>query len=163
MQIALAAEQNLPDFRRYTNYTAFVEGWALYAERLAYELGWYESDRFGNLGRLQFEAIRAARLVVDTGIHDLGWSWDQAVSFYRTNTGSHLSSSQGSVGRFMRWPGQATAYMIGMNKLLELRAQMQQEQGSNYDLRQFHNLVLSGAAMPFSVLEGVIQEATRNQ
>jgi uncharacterized protein (DUF885 family) len=153
LQIALAQEQPLPDFRRYLNYTAFVEGWALYAERLAFELGWYATDPYGNLGRLQFEAIRAARLAVDTGIHARGWSWDQAVSFYRRNTGASLYSAQGNVGRFMRWPGQATSYMIGMKKLLQLRAQLAQSRGQDYDIREFHRQVLSGAAMPLDILQ----------
>jgi uncharacterized protein (DUF885 family) len=160
LQIALAQEQALPDFRRYTNYTAFVEGWALYAERLAFELGWYEGDPYGNLGRLQFEAIRATRLVVDTGIHAYGWSWNKAVSFYHENTGESLYYSQGAVGRFMRWPAQATAYMVGMNKFLELRARMQEQRGDDYDLRDFHTRVLSGAAMPFSILEHSLDESS---
>ena len=159
LQIALAQEQNLPDFRRYTNFTAFVEGWALYAERLAAELGWYDADPYGNLGRLQFEAIRAARLAVDTGIHAQGWSWDQAVSFYQENTGDSFGAAQGAVARFMRWPGQATAYMVGMNQFLALRSQLQAARGENYDLREFHNLVLTGAAMPMTILGGVIEDA----
>jgi uncharacterized protein (DUF885 family) len=152
LQIALAQEQALPDFRRYTNYTAFVEGWALYAERLAFELGWYDDDAIGNLGRLQFEAIRAARLVLDTGIHNKGWSWDEAVASYQANTGASLGSSQSNVARFMRWPGQATAYMVGMNRLLELRAQMQEAQSDSFSLKDFHSRVLTGAAMPLDIL-----------
>jgi uncharacterized protein (DUF885 family) len=160
LQIALAREQALPDFRRFTNYSAFVEGWALYAERLAADLGWYAQDPYGDMGRLEFEAIRAARLVMDTGIHDLGWSWDQAVAFWEENTGSSLSQAQGAVARFMRWPGQATAYMIGMNKFLELREVMQLERGANYDIRDYHNLVLNGAAMPLTILEDVVYNAS---
>jgi uncharacterized protein (DUF885 family) len=159
MQIALAQEQSLPDFRRYTHFTAFVEGWALYAEHLAGELNWYENDPYGELGRLQFEAIRAARLVVDTGIHAQGWSWDEAVSFYQDNTGSSFGAAQGAAARFMRLPGQATAYMVGMNQILALRAQLQVARGENFELREFHNLLLTGAAMPMTVLAGVVEDA----
>ena len=162
LQIALAQEQALPDFRRYTTYTGFVEGWALYAERLAWELGWYDEDPYGNLGRLQFEAIRAARLVVDTGIHHYGWSWNRAVAFYRDATGESQYSSQGNVGRFLRWPGQATAYMIGMNRMLSLREKMADAEGDQFELRDFHRFVLSGAAMPLSILgKALTRELTR--
>jgi uncharacterized protein (DUF885 family) len=108
---------------------------------------------------LQFEAIRAARLVVDTGIHAQGWSWDEAVSFYQDNTGSSFGAAQGAAARFMRWPGQATAYMVGMNQILALRAQLQAARGENFELREFHNLVLTGAAMPMTILAGVVEDA----
>jgi uncharacterized protein (DUF885 family) len=162
LQIALAQEQALPDFRRHTNYTAFVEGWALYAERLAAELGWYDSDPYGDLGRLQWEAVRAARLAVDTGIHDRGWSWDEAVDFYQQNTGSTYGSAQGNVARFMLYPAQATSYMIGMKKILELRDLMQTSLGADYDIADFHNLVLTGGALPLSILEKVVKQASQN-
>ncbi len=152
LQLALAQEQSLPDFRRYVKYTGFTEGWALYAERLAYELGWYAGDPIGNLGRLQFEAIRAARLVLDTGIHALGWTWDEAVAAYQTHTGASLGSAQGNVARFMRWPGQATAYMVGMLRILELRNAQEQQLGDNFSLTDFHSQVLTGAAMPLDIL-----------
>ncbi|MBT4518666.1 MAG: DUF885 domain-containing protein, partial [Halieaceae bacterium] len=154
--------QALPDFRRHTNYTAFVEGWALYAERLAAELGWYDSDPYGDLGRLQWEAVRAARLAVDTGIHDRGWSWDEAVDFYQQNTGSTYGSAQGNVARFMLYPAQATSYMIGMKKILELRDLMQTSLGADYDIADFHNLVLTGGALPLSILEKVVKQASQN-
>jgi uncharacterized protein (DUF885 family) len=158
LQIALARELDLPDFQRQVTYAGFTEGWALYAERLAAELGWYAGDPYGDLGRLQFEAIRAARLAADTGVHHLGWSWEQAVSFYEENTGSSRRSAEGNIGRFMRWPGQATAYMSGMNKILELRALVQQRQGGAFDIRQFHNLVLGGGSMPLTILDRVVRE-----
>ena len=132
-----------------------MEGWARYAERLAFELGWYEGDPYGNLGRLQFELIRAARLAVDTGIHARGWSWDQAVGFYQENTGASLGNAQGNVGRFMRWPAQATGYMVGMKKLLALRARQQEILGQDYRLQDFHTQVLGGGALPLVLLEQI--------
>jgi uncharacterized protein (DUF885 family) len=157
LQNALGQEQDLPDFRRYGFYNAFSEGWALYAERLAYELGWYQQDPYGDLGRLQYEALRATRLVVDTGIHDLGWSWDEAVDFFRDNAATSQRTAEGAVARYMRWPAQATSYMVGMKKFLELRERMQQS--PNYDIRQFHNLVLTEAALPLSILEQLVDRA----
>lgn len=157
LQIALGQEQDLPDFRRYGFYNAFSEGWALYAERLAYEMGWYQQDPYGDLGRLQYEALRAARLVVDTGIHHLGWSWNQAVDFFRDNAATSQRGAEGAVARYMRWPAQATSYMIGMKKFLELRERMQQR--PDYDIRQFHNLVLTEAALPLSILEQLVDSA----
>jgi uncharacterized protein (DUF885 family) len=155
LQIALGHEQDIPDFRRYGFYTAFVEGWALYAERLAFDLGWYEQDPYGDFGRLQYEALRATRLAVDTGIHHMGWSWTQAVNFFRDNAVTSQRTAEGAVARYLRWPAQATSYMIGMNKFLELRARMQQS--PNYDIRQFHNLVLTKGALPLSILEQVVE------
>jgi uncharacterized protein (DUF885 family) len=157
LQIALAQELDLPTFRRFYTYTGFSEGWALYAERLASDLGWYATDPYGDLGRLQFEAIRAARLVVDTGIHDRGWSWDQAVAYWAENTGSSEGEAQGSVARFMRWPGQATAYLIGMNKFLELRSRMEASRGENYDIREYHSLVLGDGSMPLTILDTLVE------
>ncbi len=150
LQIALARELDNPDFQRHTNFTGFVEGWGLYAERLAYDLGWYQNDAYGNLGRLQFEAIRAARLAVDTGIHQLGWSFDEATDFYARNAGVSTGNAQGNVARFLRWPGQATAYMVGLLHILELRDQFG---GVNGDLHDFHARLLGGGAVPLELLD----------
>lgn len=156
LQIGIAQDLDLPTFRRIVRSTAFVEGWALYAERLAYELGWYDSDLFGNLGRLQFEAMRAARLVMDTGIHDLGWSFDEATQFSIDNVGWPLGQSQGAVGRYSVFTAQATAYMVGMLKFLELRQRAMDALGTDFDLREYHRVVLGTGGMPLSVLDTVV-------
>jgi len=155
-QIAIAMEQDVPAFRKIVHFTAFVEGWALYAERLAYELGWYESDSFGDLGRLQYEALRAARLVMDTGIHSMGWSFDEAAAFNRDNVGWSIPASQGAAGRYSVWPGQAAAYMIGMLQILQERQRAQDVLGAQYDLKAFHRAVLSNGAVPLSLLDDVV-------
>jgi len=155
-QIAIAMEQDVPAFRKIVHFTAFVEGWALYAERLAYELGWYENDSYGDLGRLQYEALRAARLVMDTGIHSMGWSFDEAAAFNRDNVGWSIAASQGAAGRYSVWPGQAAAYMIGMLQILQERQRAQDVLGAQYDLKAFHRAVLSNGAVPLSLLDDVV-------
>lgn len=158
MQIALAMEQDAPTFRKVERVTAFVEGWALYAERLAYELGWYDNDRFGNLGRLQFEALRAARLVIDTGIHSLGWSFDQAVQFNADNVGASTRSSQSAAARYSVIPGQATAYMVGMLHILAARQRAMDDLGAEFDLKEFHGVVLSAGGVPMPLLDTVVDD-----
>lgn len=155
-QIAIGMEQGGPSLRRAIRYTAFVEGWALYAERLAYELGWYDNDPYGNLGRLQFEALRAARLVIDTGIHAMGWTFEQAVQFNQDNLGASRPSSEGAAGRYSVVPAQATAYMIGMLDILRLRQEAMDALGSEFDLIEFHRVVLTSGGIPLALLEGVI-------
>ncbi len=155
-QIAIAAESNAPLFRKVVRSTGFTEGWALYAERLAFELGWYDNDVFGNLGRLQFEALRAARLVIDTGIHSMGWSFDQAVQFNQDNVGASLGDSQGAVRRYSVWPGQATAYMVGMLQILSERQRAMDALGVDFDLIAFHRALLSNGAVPLSLLSSVV-------
>jgi len=155
-QIAIAMEQDVPSFRKGARFTAFVEGWALYAERLAWELGWHENDPYSNLGRLQYEALRAARLVMDTGIHNLGWSFDQAVEFNREAIGWTLGQSQGAAARYSVWPGQATAYMVGMLQILEARQRAMDELGNQFDLIAFHRAVLSNGAVPLALLDTVV-------
>lgn len=153
LQIALANEVNLPLFRRKMHFTSFIEGWALYSERLAKEQNWYSGDAYGDLGRLQFEAMRAARLVVDTGIHYFGWTQQQANSYHLANVGFN-----GSIARYSVWPGQATAYTIGMLKILELRTMAQTELGASFDLKEFHSVVLNNAAIPLDVLEQQVHQ-----
>jgi len=156
MQIAIAMEQDAPAFRKLVRFTAFVEGWALYAERLAYELGWYDNDPYGNLGRLQFEALRAARLVIDTGIHSLGWSFDQAAQFNEDNVGWATGASQGAAARYSVIPGQATAYMVGMLQILQVRQRAMDELGTEFDLKGFHRAVLGNGAVPLQLLDSVV-------
>ena len=143
----------MPESRRFITFTAFVEGWALYAERLAVELGWYKVDPYGRLGQLQFESIRAARLATDTGIHLYRWSFDEAVNFYQQNTGASFGASQGAVIRFILYPGQANAYMIGMKKIQALRERFNTAKGEQYQLKDFHDLVLGGGSMPLDILD----------
>ncbi|MGB0495109.1 MAG: DUF885 domain-containing protein [Kangiellaceae bacterium] len=151
MQIALARELNLPEFRKRINFTSFVEGWGLYAERLAKDLGWYEGDIYGDLGRLQFEAMRAARLVIDTGIHNKGWTYNESDQFHIDNVGF-----AGSIARYSVWPGQATAYMTGMLKFLELRQRAEDQLGENYDIKSFHSELIGSGSMPTNLLDGLI-------
>ena len=155
-QIAIAQQLDLPSFRRGSDFTAYVEGWALYAERLASELGFYENDVYGDLGRLQAEAFRAARLVVDTGIHAQKWSFNQAVDFTVDNTGLPHNYIQAEVSRYISLPGQATAYYIGYTKILEARQRAMNELGDQFDLKEFHNLLLGSGAMPLDILDQVI-------
>jgi len=155
-QIAIAQQLDLPSFRRGADFTAYVEGWALYAEHLAKELGFYEGDPYGDLGRLQAQAFRTARLVVDTGIHARKWSFDQAVNFMVENTGMPWAMMQGEVSRYITLPGQATAYYIGFMKILETRQKTMDELGEEFNLKEFHNVLLGNGAMPLRVLEQVV-------
>jgi uncharacterized protein (DUF885 family) len=151
-QIAIQMDQDTPVFRKMSRVTAFVEGWALYAERLAWELGWYDNDPYGNLGRLQYEALRATRLVVDTGVHSMGWSFDQSVQYLEENLGSSNGSAQGSVGRYSAVPAQATAYMVGMLQILDARQRAIDALGTDFDLIEFHRLLLSNGALPMTLM-----------
>ena len=151
-QIAIQMDQNTPVFRRSSRVTAFVEGWALYAERLAYELNWYDNDPYGDLGRLQYEALRATRLVVDTGIHSMGWSFDQSVQYLEDNLGVSNGSAQGATGRYSVVPAQATAYMVGMLQILAARQRAIDALGAQFDLIEFHRLLLSNGAVPMDIM-----------
>ena len=155
-QIAIAQQLDLPTFRRASDFTAYVEGWALYAERLVSELGLYDTDVYGDLGRLQAEAFRAARLVVDTGIHAKHWTFDRAVDFMVENTGMPQNAMQGEVSRYISLPGQATAYYIGYTKILEVRQRAMDELGDQFDLKEFHNILLGSGALPLDILDQVI-------
>jgi prolyl oligopeptidase len=158
LQIALQQElTNLPAFRRHGGYTAFIEGWGLYSERLPKEVGFY-NDPYSEFGRLTFEAWRACRLVVDPGIHHLGWTRQQAIDFMRENTGLSDLNIESEVDRYIAWPGQATAYKIGQLKILELRARAQETLGPRFDRRAFHDALLSDGALPLDLLE---QKMTR--
>jgi uncharacterized protein (DUF885 family) len=160
LQIALAQELTLPALRHGLFFTAYAEGWALYAERLAQELGWYTENPYGDLGRLQYEAFRAARLVVDTGIHAKGWTFNQAYQFMEESVGFDPSviNLQHQVARYIAWPGQATSYMIGYLKILELRQSAQEMLGDRFDLVDFHHTILTSGSVPLSVLEDIVQE-----
>jgi uncharacterized protein (DUF885 family) len=153
-QISTAQElKGLPQFRKVIPFTAYVEGWALYAEWLAKEAGWYQDDPFGDLGRLRDELFRAVRLVVDTGIHAKRWTREQAITYMRDKTGMGEKEVTAEVERYIVWPGQACAYKVGMLKLQELRKRAQTELGPKFDQREFHDVVLRNGAMPLEILE----------
>jgi len=153
-QIALNMEQaTLPFLRRIAPYNAYAEGWALYSEKVAEELGMYENDPFGNLGRLQAEMFRAVRLVVDTGLHHKRWSREQAISYMAEQTGSAESDVIAEIERYMAWPGQALGYKLGMLKILSLREYAQKTLSEKFDLSAFHDVVLLGGAVPMKVLD----------
>ena len=156
LQNAIAQEiQGLPFFRRVVPFTAYMEGWALYAEQLAWEMG-FEKNPLDNLGRLQLEMFRAVRLVVDTGIHSKRWTREQAIDYMVENTGMPESAVVVEIERYIVAPGQALAYKVGMLKILELRERAKGELGGRFDIREFHDEVLKNGAMPLSVLERVI-------
>lgn len=158
-QIAIQQEQkDLPFFRRLVPFTAFSEGWALYAERLAYEMGLYEGKPYGNIGRLQAELFRAVRLVVDTGIHAKRWSREQAIEYMLTNTGMAESDVVSEIERYFVMPGQATAYKMGMRHILMLRDRAQQELGDDFDIRDFHRVILTNGAVPLTIMEQLVDE-----
>jgi uncharacterized protein (DUF885 family) len=149
--IALALT-DAPLMMRIASFNAYQEGWALYAERLASELGCYRQNVPGNLGRLQDELLRAARLVLDTGIHHHRWPRDKAIAYARAVTGSATSELTAEIERYMAWPGQALGYKIGELRLLEMRAATRKRMGKRFDRRRFHAAVLKGGAMPLDLI-----------
>ncbi|MFL6194126.1 MAG: DUF885 domain-containing protein [Thermoanaerobaculia bacterium] len=152
MQLSIAQElPTLPPFRQQGGYTAYVEGWALYSERLGKEVGFYQ-DPYNDYGRLQDEMLRAIRLVVDTGFHYKHWSRDQVVRFFHDHSGIDEVDVQSETDRYIVWPGQALAYKIGQLKILELRERAKKELGPKFDLRKFHDEILSAGALPLDVL-----------
>lgn len=154
-QIALAQELDLPDFRKFGGFTAFVEGWGLYAESLGLDVGFYQ-DPYSNFGRLSYEMWRACRLVVDTGMHAKGWSRQQAIDFMKDNTALSEHNIAAEIDRYIAWPGQALAYKIGQLKFSELRARAQKQLGAKFDLRRFHDALLGDGALPLSLVEAKI-------
>ncbi|MCB1575156.1 MAG: DUF885 domain-containing protein, partial [Xanthomonadales bacterium] len=157
-QITIAQElQGVPFFRRVLPFTAYSEGWALYAERLAWELG-FEKDPLDNLGRLRDEMMRAVRLVVDSGIHYKRWTREQAIAYMLENTGMGEGDVTAEIERYFVNPGQALAYKAGMLKILALREKARKELGDRFTLGAFHDQVLSHGALPLSLLERVIDD-----
>ena len=157
-QIALNQELELPAFRRNgANFTAFVEGWGLYAERLGIEMGIYDTPA-KDMGRLSYEMWRACRLVVDTGIHAKGWSKERAIAYMKDNTALSDANIDAEVNRYISWPGQALAYKLGELKIRELRALAEKSLGPRFDLRAFHDAVLGRGAVPLDVLDTQIKE-----
>lgn len=158
-QISIAQElTGLPQFRKVIPFTAYDEGWALYCEWLAKQVGWYDKDPFGDLGRLQAELFRAVRLVVDTGIHAKHWTREQAIAYMRDKTGMGEKEVKSEIERYIVNPGQACAYKVGMMKIQELRARAQQELGDRFDQREFHGTVLKNGSLPLEILEEQIND-----
>ena len=153
MQIAIAQElEGIPQFRKFSFYTAYVEGWGLYSELLPKEIGYYK-DPYSDFGRLAMELWRSCRLVVDTGIHAKKWTREEGIAYYKENTPNAESDCIKMVERHIVMPGQATAYKIGMNKILELRENAKEELGQDFDIREFHDVILLDGAVPLNILE----------
>jgi uncharacterized protein (DUF885 family) len=158
LQISLAQElEGEPEFRRHVGYSAFVEGWALYCESLGEELGLYK-DPYSKFGQLSYEMWRAVRLVVDTGMHAKGWTRDQAIQFFKDNTGKTDQDITVEVDRYIVWPAQALAYKLGQLKIRELRTQAEKRQGARFDVRAFHDAVLENGAVPLNMLSAHMNE-----
>jgi len=155
LQIALAMELDLPNFRKYGGITAFVEGWGLYSERLGYDLGLYK-DPYSRFGQLTYDMWRAIRLVVDTGMHYFDWSRQDAINYFLDNSAKTKQDVMNEVDRYINWPGQALAYKIGQLKILELRAKAESEFGNKFDIKDFHHEVLKRGALPLDILEEYI-------
>jgi len=161
-QLTIAQElRGVPIFRRMLPFTAYAEGWALYAEQLAREIGAYADDPYGELGYLDSELFRAVRLVVDTGIHHKQWTREQAIAYMESHTASAHDSVVSEIERYIVMPGQACAYKIGQIKMLELRERAQQALGERFDLRGYHDIVLKNGAMPLMLLEQVVEDYIR--
>ncbi|MEP1229156.1 MAG: DUF885 domain-containing protein [Litorimonas sp.] len=158
MQIALAMElADLPKFRTFGRHTAYIEGWALYAESVPAELGLY-TDPYSEFGRLSMEIFRAARLVVDTGIHSKKWTRKQAVQYYLDNIPNPEGDIRAEIDRYIVWPGQATAYKIGMLKIQALRMKAEETLGENFNIAEFHDVILANGSMPLEILEQLVDD-----
>lgn len=153
LQIALQMElEDMPNFRKYSGFTAFTEGWGLYSESLGYEMGFYK-DPYSRFGALTYDMWRAVRLVVDTGIHYKGWTRHQAIDFFKDNAAKTEADIINEIDRYIAWPGQALAYKIGQLKMRELRSRAEATLGKRFDVKAFHDALLAGGAVPMEVLE----------
>lgn len=162
LQSALAMELGLPAFRRTLYHAAYGEGWGLYSERLGKEMGFY-TDPYSDFGRLTYEAWRACRLVVDTGMHAFGWSRQQAIDYMLENTAASVAEVNDEIDRYITWPAQALSYKIGELKIRELRAQAEADLGAAFDLRGFHDTVIGNGSLPIAVLEKIVSDWVAEQ
>ncbi len=163
MQIAIAQElEDIPKFRKFSFFTAYVEGWGLYSEYIPKEIGFYE-DPYSDFGRLAMELWRSCRLVVDTGIHAKKWTRQEGIDYYKQNTPAAESACVKMVERHIVMPGQATAYKIGMNKILDLREKAKERLGAKFDIRQFHDVVLTDGALPLNILESRVDSWVKSK
>ncbi len=158
LQGSIQQETNLPLIRKVSFFSAYLEGWALYAEQLSDEIGMYADDPFGRIGYMHDAMFRAVRLVVDTGIHQLRWSREQAIKYYVDTLGDPEASATTEVERYCVWPGQACSYMLGKLTILRLREKAKKALGSRFDIRQFHDAILLCGAVPLTVLETVVDQ-----
>jgi uncharacterized protein (DUF885 family) len=163
MQIAIAQElKNIPEFRKNGGNTAYVEGWALYSEKIPKEIGFYQ-DPYADFGRLAMELFRAARLVVDTGIHRKKWTRAQALKYFKDNTPNPEGDNVKEIERYIVWPSQATGYKIGMNKILELRENAKKKLADKFDIREFHDVILTSGPLPLNFLEDLVNAWIKNK
>jgi uncharacterized protein (DUF885 family) len=163
MQLSIAQElKAIPMFQKMAHYTAYIEGWGLYSERLPKEHGFYK-DPYSDFGRLSMELVRACRLVVDTGIHHKRWTREQAIKYLDENTPGDHEDNIRQINRYIVMPGQATAYMVGMLKILELRQRAKKALGKKYDLRKFHEVILTNGPVPLKVLEKLVSEYIKKE
>ena len=157
MQRAITvALEDIPEFQKYASFTAYTEGWGLYSEELAKDMGFYE-DPYSDFGRLAMELWRACRLVVDTGIHSKRWSREEAIEYLLENTPNPKGDVVKAIERYIAMPGQATAYMIGKLKIMELREEARRALGEDFDIRAFHDEVLKDGPVPLSILERKVE------
>jgi uncharacterized protein (DUF885 family) len=158
MQLAISVElEDVPEFQKHTRFTAFTEGWGLYSELVPKEMGFYE-DPYSDFGRLAMELWRAARLVVDTGIHHKRWTREEAIDYLVQNTPNPLGDATRAIERYIAMPGQATAYMIGKLKIVELRDRARAALGPDFDIRQFHDLLLKDGPTPLFIAERKVED-----
>jgi uncharacterized protein (DUF885 family) len=158
LQLALAEElENVPEFRKYIFYTSFVEGWGLYSESLGGEMGFYK-DPYSKFGQLTYEMWRAIRLVVDTGIHGLEWTREQAIAYFKANAAKTEHDIIVEIDRYIAWPGQALGYKVGELKMKELRAKAETQLGNRFSIRKFHDVVLENGAIPLNILDKKVNE-----
>lgn len=162
LQTALAMELGLPEFRRTLYHSGYGEGWGLYSERLGKEMGFFE-DPYSDFGRLTYEAWRASRLVVDTGMHAFGWSRQKAIDFMLENGALSVAEVTAEIDRYITWPGQALAYKIGELKIRELRARAEEALGQDFDIRSFHDTVVGNGSLPIAILEQVVNDWISDQ
>jgi uncharacterized protein (DUF885 family) len=158
LQLAIAAElpESVPEIRKYSESAAYAEGWGLYSERLADEMGLYSSPT-DRMGMLSADSLRACRLVVDTGIHALGWGRQQAIDYMVANSPMTVRIVRPEIDRYICSPGQATSYMIGRLEIQRMRHEAEERQGSSFDVRKFHSAVLDSGALPLGVLDEVVR------